>query len=121
MERETTPMPQFALMLYDDPTQWQKLSPEEMQQAIEKYRAWTQKPFTKGSQRLGADRGKVIRSVNGKPRAGDGPYSETKEVLGGFYLIEARDYDEATQLALEHPHAQYGTIELRKLWEPPTA
>ena len=114
-------MPQFALILYDDPTQWPKLSPEEMQKAIEKYRAWTQMPFTKGSQRLGEDRGKVVRTVNGKARATDGPYSETKEVLGGFYLIEAADYDEAVKLALDHPHAQYGTIEVRRLWEPPRA
>jgi len=97
------------------------MSPEEMQNAIEKYRAWTAKPFTKDSKRLGDDKGRVVRNQNGKPRAGDGPYSETKEMLGGFYLIEARDYDEAVTLALELPHAQYGTIEVRKLWEPPTA
>jgi hypothetical protein len=109
------------LLLYDDPTQWGKLSPEEMQNAIEKYRAWTTKPFTKDSKRLGADAGRVVRNHNGKPRAGDGPYSETKEVLGGFYLVEARDYDEAVTLALDHPHAQYGTIEVRSLWEPPTS
>ncbi len=114
-------MPQFMLLLYDDPSQWAKLSPEEMQKAIEKYRAWTTKPFTKDSKRLGDDAGRVIRNQNGKARAADGPYSETKEVLGGFYLIDARDYDEAVALALDHPHAQYGTIEVRKLWEPPTA
>jgi hypothetical protein len=110
-------MPQFLLLLYDDPTGWAKLSPEEMQAAIEKYRAWTKMPFTVDSKRLGADRGKVVRSHNGKPRATDGPYSETKEVLGGFYLIEAADYDEAVKRAFEHPHVQYGTIEVRELWK----
>ena len=114
-------MPQFMLALYDDPTGWTKLSPEEMQQAIQKYSEWRTRPYTRASQRLGADTGRVIRKHNGTPRAGDGPYSETKEVLGGFYVIEARDYDEAVKLALDHPHAQYGTIEVRKLWEPPTA
>ena len=109
-------MPQFMLLLYDDPTGWAKLSPEEMQKAIEKYQAWMKMPFTVDSKRLGEDRGKVVRSHNGKPRATDGPYSETKEVLGGFYLIEAADYDEAVSRALGHPHVEHGTIEVRKLW-----
>jgi len=110
-------MPQFMLLLYEDPSGWQKLSPEEMQKAVEKYMAWTTKPFTKDSKRLAPDPGRVIRSHNGKPRATDGPYSETKEVLGGFYLIEAANYDEAVKLALGHPHAEYGnTIEIRQLF-----
>jgi len=110
-------MPQFLLLLYDDPTGWQKLSPEEMQKAIEKYMAWSKKPFTVASQRLGQDVGRVMRSQNGRPRATDGPYSETKEVLGGYYLIEAADYDEAVARTNDHPHLQYGgTIEVRKLF-----
>jgi len=53
--------------------------------------------------------------VNGKPT--DGPYSETKEVLGGFYLIEAADYDEAVARTGDHPHLEHGgTIEIRKLY-----
>jgi hypothetical protein len=112
-------MPQYMLLLYDNPADWAKVSPEEMQKAIEKYRAWTMKPFTKDSKRLGGDVGKVIRANNGTPRATDGPYSETKEILGGFYLIEAADYDEAVRLALDHPHLEYGgTLEVRELWHP---
>ena len=110
-------MPQYMLLLYDDPTKWSKLGPEEMQKAIEKYFAWTKKPFTVDSKRLGDDHGRVIRSQGGKPRATDGPYSETKEVLGGFYLIEAANYDEAVKLSLDHPHVEYGgTLEVRQLW-----
>jgi hypothetical protein len=111
-------MSQYMLLLYDDRQGWQKLSPEEMQQAIEKYHAWMQKPFNKDGKRLADDLGRVVRSDQGKPRATDGPYSETKEVLGGFYLIEAQDYDEAVELTKTHPHIEYGgTIEVRKLWE----
>jgi hypothetical protein len=110
-------MPQYLLLLYVDPSGGAKLSPEEMQKAIEKYTAWAKKPFTKDNKRLAMDPGRVIRSHNGKPRATDGPYSETKEVLGGYYLIEAADYDEAVKLALGHPHAEYGnTIEIRQLF-----
>ena len=108
-------MSQFMLLLYDDPSGWGKLSPEEMQKAIEKYMAWRQKAVD--SQRLAEDPGKVIRSNGGKPRATDGPYSETKEILGGFYTIEAATYDEAVQKALTHPHLEYGgTVEVRKVY-----
>ena len=110
-------MPQYMLLLYGDPSNWQKLSPEEMQKAIEKYFAWTKKPFTKDSHRLADDPGRVIRPQGGKPRATDGPYSETKEVLGGYYTIEAASYDEAVKLAMEHPQLEYGgTIEIRHVW-----
>ena len=110
-------MPQFMLMLYDNPAGWAKLSPEEMQKAIEKYMSWTRKPFTKDSKRLAPDAGKVMRGGPGGPRTTDGPYSETKEVLGGIYLIEAANYDEAVKLTTDHPHLEYGgTIEVRQLW-----
>src|SRR5262245_17690292 len=110
-------MPQYMLLLYDDPSGWPKLSPDEMQKAIEKYLAWTKKPFTVDSKRLGMDAGKVMRSHNGGPRTTDGPYSETKEVLGGFYLIEAADYDEAVARTADHPHLEYGgNIEVRQLY-----
>src|SRR5258707_14251448 len=110
-------MPQYMLLLYDDPSGWQNLSHEEMQKALEKYMAWAKKPFTVDSKRLAGDAGRVIRSQGGKPRATDGPYSETKEILGGFYTIEASSYDEAVQRALDHPHLEYGgTVEVRQLY-----
>jgi len=108
-------MAQFMLLLYDDPSAWAKLSPEEMQKAIEKYRAWMQKSVD--AKRLAQDVGKVIRAQSGKPRVTDGPYSETKEILGGFYTIEAANYDEAVKKALTHPHVEYGnTIEVRQVY-----
>jgi hypothetical protein len=112
-------MPQYLLLLYDNPAAWQNVSPEEMQKAIEKYRAWRDKPFTKGSLRLSADAGRVIRpQKDGAPRASDGPFIESKEVLGGYYIIEAADYDEAVRIAMDHPHLEYGgTVELRKEWQ----
>jgi hypothetical protein len=110
-------MPKFMLLLHGDPAAWKNVSPSDMQKAIEKYSAWTKKPFTKGSERLGDDAGRVIRAQNGKPRVADGPYSETKEALGGYYTIEAVDYDEAVKLALDHPHLEFGgTIEVRQVW-----
>jgi hypothetical protein len=110
-------MPQYMLLLHAEPAWTGKLSPEEMQKAIEKYMAWTKKPFYVDSKRLAGDPGRVVRAANGKPRATDGPYSETKEVLGGYYLIEAANYDEAVSRSLDHPHLEYGgTIEVRQLF-----
>ena len=110
-------MPQYMLLLYHDPSGWTKLSPEEMQKATEKYMAWMKKPFTKGSGRLAHDAGRVIRTQNGKPKSTDGPYSETKEILGGYYTIEAASYDDAVKLALDHPTLEYGgTVEVRQVY-----
>jgi len=87
-----------------------------MQKGIEKYMAWTKKPFVVDSKRLGEDAGRVIRSGQGKPRVTDGPYSETKEVLAGYYTIEAANYDEAIQRTIDHPHLEHGTVEVRHVY-----
>jgi hypothetical protein len=110
-------MSQFMLLLYDDPSHWGRMSPEEMQKATEKYMAWSKMPFTKDSKRLAPDSGRVLRGANGRAKATDGPYSETKEVLGGYYTIEAANYEEAVKHSLGHPHLQYGgTIEVRQVY-----
>ena len=113
-------MSKFMLLLHDSPAAIQtfrQLSPEQMQKAVDKYMAWTKKPFCVDSKRLSMDAGRVIRSENGTPRVIDGPYSETKEVLGGYYLIEAENYDQAVNLSLDHPHLEHGgTIVVRELY-----
>jgi hypothetical protein len=101
-------MPQYMLLLYHDPSGWMKMSPEEMQKAIERYMAWTKKPYNVGSIRLAEDNGRVMQSESGKTRVTDGPYVETKEVLGGYYLIEAANYNEAIERTRDHPHLEYG-------------
>ena len=109
-------MAQFMLLLYQAPNPPAR-SPEDMQRSLEKYMAWMKKPFTLDGKRLGADAGKVIRSGAGQPRTTDGPFSESKEVLGGYYLIEAANYDEAVARSLDHPHLEAGgTVEIRQLW-----
>jgi hypothetical protein len=87
-----------------------------MQKATEKYMAWGQNAanagFLRASQRLALDAGKVLKDT----RVIDGPYSETKEIVGGFYVIQASNYDEAVRRTSDHPHMQYGgTIEVRQL------
>jgi hypothetical protein len=110
-------MANYMLLLYHTPAGDQPVSPEEMQKALEKYMAWTKKPFTINSGRLANDAGRVIRPGAGGPRTTDGPYSETKELLGGYYTIEAASYDEAVARTLDHPHLEYGgTIEVRHVF-----
>jgi len=109
-------MPQFMLLLYDNPTDWQKVSPEEMQKALEKYMAWARKPFVVDSKRLANDAGKVMRGSGGARQTTDGPYSEAKEVLGGYYTIEAADYQDAVSKAQDHPHLEHGVLVVRQTW-----
>jgi hypothetical protein len=61
----------------------------------------------------------TVRVVDGETIATDGPFAETKEALGGFYLIEARDLDEAIETAARIPAARGGSIEIRPIWELP--
>ncbi|MFL5778251.1 MAG: YciI family protein [Chloroflexota bacterium] len=61
----------------------------------------------------------TVRVVDGETVATDGPFAETKEALGGFYLIEARDLDEAIEVAGRIPAAAFGSIEIRPVWELP--
>lgn len=58
-----------------------------------------------------------LRMRNGKPSVTDGPFAETKEQLGGFYLLEARDLNEAIRIAEKIPPARFGTIEVRPVLE----
>jgi hypothetical protein len=101
------------LLLHEDPTKWGTASPEEFQRAFEQYLAWSQRSFVTGHAHLGEELGKVVRSRSGVPRVADGPYSESKEVLAGYFVIEAADYEEAVARSLDHPHLAYGTIEVR--------
>lgn len=63
----------------------------------------------------------TVRIAGGKSVVSDGPFAETKEQMGGFYLIEARDLTEATQIAQRIPHAGFGSVEVRPVWEIPTS
>lgn len=112
-------MPNYVLLLHGDPSGWQKLSPDEMQKGLEKYMTWGHKPFVVGGTRLTEDAGRVMRTHNGRPNVTDGPYSETKEILGGFYTIQADNYDQAVERTRDHPHLEWGgTIEVRQAWTP---
>lgn len=113
-------MPKYMLLLHDDPTGYASLSPEQMQRVIQKYVAWGDRlreaGVLEGGQKLADEPGRVLRSRNGQVRVTDGPYSETKELLGGYYIVSAENYEQAVELTRDCPHFEYsGTIEVRQI------
>jgi hypothetical protein len=113
-------MPKYMLLLHDNPAAFANVSPEQMQKIIEKYVAWgarlRQAGIWEASAKLTNDPGRVVRSKDGDVRVTDGPYSETKEVLGGYYLIRADDYAQAVEISRDCPQLEYGgTIEVRQI------
>jgi hypothetical protein len=113
-------MPKYMLLLHDRTDGFSAMSPEQMQHVIQKYMAWGDKLRNSGilqdGQKLTDEPGRVIRTNGGQTRVTDGPYSETKEVLGGYYTIAAGTYDEAVEIAGTCPHVEYGgTIEVRQV------
>ena len=113
-------MAKYMLLLHDDPTTFTKISPEDMQKVVQKYIAWgkslRERGIHKGSDKLTDQPGRVMRNNGGQVRVTDGPYSESKEVLAGYYIVEASSYDQAVEYARDCPHLEYGgTIEVREI------
>ena len=108
-------MPQYMLLLRDDRKGFNKLSPEEMQKAVEKYWAWRNKPFVVNGNGLDPQTGRVMQKKNGSVKVTEGPFSESTEVFGGYYTIEAASFDEAVKLSTDHPHLEFGSVEIREV------
>lgn len=117
----------YTLMIYDDEKGgWGKLSQAEQQQMIAEYRQLTQQikddgQYIAGQQLHPTSAATSVRVRNGKRVVTDGPFAETSEQLGGFYLINARNLDEAIDIAGRIPSARQGTIEIRPVVEAPAA
>jgi len=114
-------MPKYMLVLRSDVTQdYSQFSPEDMQRIIQEYETWGANLAAKGllqdGKKLTDQGGRVIvPGAGGAVTIKDGPYVETKEVVGGVYLITAESYDHAVELCKGHPNLQFGSIEVREL------
>lgn len=114
-------MPKYMLILRADATvDYSGLSPEVLQQLLEKYNAWSSSLAQRGllvdGKKLQDQGGKVmVPDGKGGVRVKDGPYQETKEVVGGFYVIKADNYEHAVKLTQGHPNFQFGSIEVREV------
>jgi len=111
---------QYLLMIYEDEKGWAKMSEAERGRIFGEYRKLTE-DIQKSGQYLGGNplqptsTATTVRVRNGKQLTTDGPFAETKEQLGGYYLIEAKNLDEAIAVAARIPSARYGSIEVRPI------
>ena len=111
---------QYMLMLYVNESGWPKLSPAEQQQGMAAYMAFTEALAKAGSlvstNRLGpSTAATTIRSAGGKQQVLDGPYTDSKEQLGGYYIIDAPDLDAALAWAARCPATGHGVVEVRPI------
>ena len=112
----------YMLLIQDSEKTWGSLSQDEQKRIMAAYRRFTEEIRASGQYRAGSQlqptsTATTVRVRNGKRLVTDGPFAETREQLGGYYLIEAKDLDEAIGLAERLPSARMGTIEIRPLAE----
>jgi hypothetical protein len=112
---------EYLLALYADETGWSNLTPAEQKQGVAAYTAYTEAlaaaGVLKGSNRLQpASAATTVRITNGKTQVLDGPYIDSKEQLGGYYLIDVPDLDAALSWAARCPASGHGVVEVRPIW-----
>ncbi len=112
----------YLCMIYDDEKTWASMSKEDSGAYMGEYFAFTE-GIKKSGHYVGGEAlqpvstATTVRVRNGKMSTTDGPFAETKEQLGGYYLIEARDLNDAIQVAAKIPSARLGSIEVRPIME----
>ena len=112
---------QYLLMLYADESMFEKMTPEQQQQGMAAYMAYTEALKNAGAL-VGSNRlrptgtATTVKVANGKTQVLDGPFADSKEQLGGYYLIEAKDLDAALGWAAKCPGASHGSVEVRAIW-----
>ena len=112
----------YMLLIYHDEKGWDAISETERQQIYADYRKLQEELVSSGQFVTGSELQPIatatsVRVRDGKELVTDGPFAETHEQLGGYFLIEAKNLDEATSIAARIPSAQTGTVEIRPLVE----
>ena len=108
----------YLLTIYDDERMWAGMEPGEVTTMMDGYRRFGQEVAESGAYVAGealepVSTATTVRVSNGDRIVTDGPFAETKEQLGGFYLLECKDLDEAIEYAAKIPGAQSGCVEVR--------
>jgi hypothetical protein len=112
----------YLCLIYEDEKWWDKASQAELEKGMAEYTAFTDS-IKKSGAWIGGEAlqptktATSVRVRNGKISTTDGPYVETKEQLGGYYLITAKDLKDAVQVASRIPGAKNGTVEVRPIME----
>jgi hypothetical protein len=112
---------QYLLMFYANEAEYAKIDEAISKKIYEEYGAFTQGIIQSGNFKAGdrlqpVSTATTVRVRDGKTLTTDGPFAETREQFGGYYLIEARDLDEALAIAAKSPGARFGSIEVRPIW-----
>ena len=112
---------QYLLLIYSNEAEYAALPQAELAKTMAEYGTFTQGIVQsgnfKGGERLRPiSTATTVRVRNGKTMTTDGPFAETREQLGGFYMIEAKNLDEASAIAAKIPGARYGSVEVRPIW-----
>ncbi|MBD0329808.1 MAG: YciI family protein [Thermoleophilia bacterium] len=110
---------QYMLLIYDDEQVWERLDEDERNALMSEYFAYTEQLRRSGAYVAGealhpVGTAKSVRVRDGEQLVTDGPFAETKEALGGFYLIEVDSDEEALAWAAKIPSSRLGTIEVRR-------
>ena len=113
-------MQQYILLLHEKPSGFAHVSPAEMAEVVQQYKAWAgqlaQQGLLAGGEKLSDDGGRHLSSKDGRPLAVDGPYAEAHDVIGGYFVVKAADAAAAEALASTCPHlAHGGWIEIRRI------
>ena len=117
---------QFMILLYGDESGWSKMPPEQAQSALAAFMAYNQElaasgVLVSGAQLKPTTAATTVRVRNGKVALADGPFAETKEQLGGTYVLECKNLDEALAWAQRCPAAFGGSVEVRPVMFDPTS
>lgn len=111
---------QYMLLIYNSEKDWETMTEADRNAAFGEYMKFTNDIKASGHYRAGealqpVHTATTVRVRGGKTQSTDGPFAETRETLGGFYIIEAKDLDEATKIAARIPDARIGNggIEIR--------
>ena len=112
---------QYLLMLYVNEGGWTELTPAQQEQGLAAYMAYTE-ALTKAGVLKGRNRlrpssaATTVRITDGKSQVLDGPYADSKEQVGGYFLIDVPDLDAALSWAARCPAASHGVVEVRPIW-----
>jgi hypothetical protein len=108
----------YMALIYGNEEAWDALSEDEQQRVSERYMALAREPVKVGGDELqDPDTATTIRVRDGETLTTDGPFAETKEQLGGYYLIDCGSLDEALEFAARIPAAERGAVEVRPVVE----
>jgi hypothetical protein len=112
---------QYLLMIYQNEVEYAKNDAATSQKMMDEYQTFTQSIIQSGQFKAG-DRlqptttATTVRVRDGKTLTTDGPFAETREQLGGYYMVDAKDLDSAIAIAARIPSARIGSIEVRPIW-----